>query len=222
MPHWVRNAAMLLGVLALIPLACAVRARSVRSNVPRLHVIQDMDNQGRYKSQMANALFADGRAMRPPVDGTVARGQLRTDRHLYAGIVGQDYANNFPVPVTGSLVDRGRERYQIFCSPCHGLAGYGDGMVALRADELQQGTWVPPSSFHEAPAHGRSVGHLFNTITHGIRNMPAYGSQVGVEDRWAIVAYVVALQRSQHAALDDLPPAERAKLEQDPQRTRRR
>ncbi len=96
------------------------------------------------------------------------------------------------------------------------LAGDGDGMVSRRAEALQQGSWVPPTSFHEEPALTRPVGHLFNTITRGIRNMPAYGSQIDPEDRWAIVAYVRALQRSQHARLEDVPAEPREALEQGP------
>jgi mono/diheme cytochrome c family protein len=93
----------------------------------------------------------------------------------------------------------------IYCSPCHGLAGYGDGMVAKRAEELQEGTWTPPSSMHSDLIRVRPAGQLFNTITNGIRNMPAYGQQISVEDRWAIVAYVRALQRSQAATVEDVP-----------------
>ena len=118
-------------------------------------------------------MFADGRAMRPPVDGTVARGQLRDDPRFELGIDGADYARAIPVPVTAELLQRGRERFDVFCSPCHGLAGYGDGMVSLRAIERQQGAWVPPLSFHEQTVLSRPPGHVFNTITNGIRNMPA-------------------------------------------------
>ena len=116
------------------------------------------------------------------------------------------------MPATSSLLERGQERYEIFCAPCHGLAGYGDGMVAKTADGLQEGTWTPPSSFHTDLVRERPVGHLFNTVTHGIRNMPAHGPQIPVEDRWAVVAYVKALQRSQHATVDDVPEAERVGL----------
>jgi mono/diheme cytochrome c family protein len=116
------------------------------------------------------------------------------------------------MPVDRDLLERGRQRYDVFCSPCHGLAGFGDGMVARRADELQEGTWTPPTSFHSDLIRQRPDGHLYNTITNGIRNMPGYGSQIPVEDRWAVVAYVRALQRSQNATVDDVPPAIRAQL----------
>jgi mono/diheme cytochrome c family protein len=96
--------------------------------------------------------------------------------------------------VTESLVRRGQNRFDIFCAPCHGLDGYGDGPVAKRADALQEGTWVPPSSYHTDLVRQRPVGFIFNTITHGIRNMPAYGPQIPVADRWAIVSYVRELR----------------------------
>ena len=126
-------------------------------------------------------------------------------------MVGEEWIEAIPVPVTLQLMERGRDRFDIFCSPCHGLAGGGDGMTAKRAEELQEGTWTPPASFHTELIRGRPVGHLFNTISNGIRNMPAYGPQIPVTDRWAIVAYVRALQRSQWASVDDVPPELRAR-----------
>jgi mono/diheme cytochrome c family protein len=171
-----------------------------------------MDNQGRYKAQQLNTWFADTRAMRLPVAGTVARGELRADDHYYRGIQDDDYASEFPMQLTASLLARGRQRYDIHCAPCHGMAGYGDGIVARRADRLEQGTWVAPASLHVEPAYSRPVGHLYNTITNGIRSMPGYASQIPVEDRWAIVSYLKALQRSQRADLEDVPPDERQSL----------
>lgn len=205
MRRFIWMTAALLLTTSLLPLACIARARLVGSPLPRVHVVPDMDNQGRFKAQQGNPLFADGRAMRPAVDGTVARGELAEDERYHRGLAAGEFVQELPVAMTGPLLLRGQERYGIFCSPCHGLAGYGDGMVALRADELQQGTWVPPVSLHEEPATTRPAGHLFNTISNGIRSMPAYGTQVPVEDRWAIVAYIRALQRSQRAALADVP-----------------
>ena len=150
--------------------------------------------------------------MRLPVDGTVARGQLREDDHFERGTIGDAYATTFPVSLDAPLLDRGQERYDVYCAPCHGLSGHGDGIVARRAERLQQGTWVPPASLHVEPAYSRPVGHLYNSIANGIRTMPAYGSQIPVEDRWAIVAYIKALQRSQRAGLEDVPPDERQSL----------
>jgi len=213
MPRAVLVTWWIAGSLALLPWACVARARATRTSTPRLHLIQDMDNQGRFKSQQSNPFFSDRRAMRPPVEGTAARELARTDERFERGAVGNEPVAELPVPISISLLERGRERYGIFCSPCHGLAGYGDGTVSRRADRLQEGTWVPPASLHEEPAASRSAGQLFQTITRGIRSMPAYGPEIPVEDRWAIVAYVRALQRSQHAAIRDVPADRRGGLE---------
>lgn len=208
MPRWIPLALLVLAVAALVPFACIARARAVRSPQPRIHLVSDMDDQPSYHAQEGNPLFADGRAMRRPVEGTIARGELvRFDDPYWRGVAGDDYTAQFPVDVSERLVARGRERFDVFCAPCHGLAGYGDGPVARRADALAQGTWVPPASLHEEPALTRRVGHLYNTITSGIRSMPAYGPQIPVEDRWAVVAYVRALQRSQRSPLGELPVA---------------
>lgn len=203
---------LITGSLALIPPVLIARARAVQSARPRLNPVPDMDNQPRFKAQQANPLFADRRAMRRPVPGTVARGDLGRDEHYAEGLVASQPATTFPVPVTAALLRRGQERYEIFCAPCHGLSGYGDGPVARRAEELGEGTWVPPPSFHQDLVRQRTHGELFQIITHGIRKMPAYGSQIPVEDRWAIVAYLRALQRSQHARLEDVPPELRQTL----------
>lgn len=214
MPKWINPLLIMLAALSLVPFALVARSRAMRTDQPRLHLVGDMDNQARFKSQQANAWFADGRAMRPPVEGTVARGALRLDEAYWRGTSGGAYVDRFPAPValTRETIERGRARFDIYCAPCHGLSGYGDGVVARRADRLQQGTWIPPASLHVEPALSRPEGHLFNTITNGIRSMPAYGAQIPLEDRWAIVAYVRALQRSQHARLDDVPPEWRSRL----------
>ena len=205
MPRWLLYGAVLLAVLALIPLALIARARVTTSDVPRIQLIQDMGRQPKFKTQWANPMFADGRAMRPEVPGTVPHGELHADSAFWAGRTAGGWVTAFPVAVTEALVRRGQERYDIFCSPCHGLSGYGDGPVAKRADALQEGTWTPPSSYHTELVRQRPVGYIFNTISHGIRNMPAYGPQIPPADRWAIVAYVRALQRSQDATIGDVP-----------------
>ncbi len=206
--------------LAMIPPALIAWARAVNSPRTRIHLIADMDNQPKFRAQHANALFADGRAMRPPIWGTVARGQLNEDDHYYRGISNGQWAATFPpqVALTMDLLQRGRERFNIYCQPCHGLAGYGDGMVNKRAMELMNlgvngTTWVQPKSIHEQQIREQPVGQYFNTITNGVRNMPAYGPQIPVADRWAIVAYVRALQRSQNARPDDALPAQRVQLQ---------
>ncbi len=215
-PRWLVYSVAVLIVLSWVPIALIMRARNVTSPKPRIHIIQDMDNQAKFKPQQRNPMFADRRGMRPPVSGTVARGQLGLDDALDRGLRdGSDltsWVEAIPVPITMQTVRRGQERFDIFCSPCHGLAGYGNGMVSRRAEELQEGTWTPPSSLHTDLIRSRPVGQLYNTITNGIRNMPAYGSQISVADRWAIVVYVRALQRSQGATVDDVPAELRASL----------
>ena len=201
-----------LGILSLLPFALIARARTARTSQPRIHVFPDMDNQDRFKSQQVNRLFADTRAMRPPVEGTVARGQLQEDDHLYRGIEDGEWAAGFPMKVDSEIMERGRERFDIYCSPCHGLAGYGDGVVARRADSLREGTWVQPSSLHTELVLSRPPGHVFNTITNGIRNMPPYGFRISAEDRWAVTAYVNALQLSQNAGIEDVPEQQRANV----------
>jgi mono/diheme cytochrome c family protein len=187
-----------------------------------------MDFQPKFKAQTPSTLFADGRSMRPRVRGTVARGQLNEDSRVHLGIASsdeqpttnpgatgkgseeadvaeRDWVTDIPLPVTSELMDRGRERFDIHCAVCHGKAGQGNGLASLRALELEQGTWVPPTSIHAEHVREQPLGQLFNVITNGVRKMPAYGHQIPPEDRWAIVLYLRALQRSQHASIDDVP-----------------
>jgi mono/diheme cytochrome c family protein len=179
-----------------------------------------MDNQNRLNPQAASPMFEevpiflDGRAMRPEVAGTVARGELRESDHYDRGLVGEAWAAAFPPQVTVDLglLARGRERFEIYCTPCHGQAGYGDGVVHQRAmlllntPVISNGTsWVPPKSLHDADIRDQPVGQVFNTVSNGIRNMAGYAAQIPVADRWAIVAYVEALQRSQFARPGDVP-----------------
>jgi mono/diheme cytochrome c family protein len=203
---------LLMTCLALLPFACIFEARNKLSKLPRVHLIQGMDNQGRYKSQQVNPLFADSREARPPVPGTIARGGLPSEEAIRRGVRDGRWVETFPLPPTGASLARGHERFDIYCSPCHGLAGYGDGIVAIRADRLQEGTWVPPTSLHDPTVLARPVGHIYNTITNGIRTMPSYGAQIGESDRWAIVSYVRALQLSQRAPAAVLTAEERGRL----------
>ena len=205
-PLWVHMTFLTVTVLAATPAFLIARARYNRSPEPRVHPIPDMDNQPNYRPQAVNTAFADGRAMRLPVAGTVARGELRGDDHLYRGRVGDQWATTYPtqVAVDMRLMERGRQRYGIYCAPCHGLSGYGDGMVALRADQAgaRKHGWTDPASLHktgEGSPTEQTVGQLFNTITHGKNTMSGYAAQIPVHDRWAIVAYVRALQESQNA-----------------------
>lgn len=214
MPKWIVPLIVILSTLALLPAALIFFARSTNSPVPRISIIPDMDTQQKFKTQTYNNLFADHRASRLPVAGTVAYGETLLDSHFYRGIVNGDWAVSMPMPVTEPMMQRGQQRFAIYCAPCHGLDGSGNGPVAVRAEQLAEGTWVPPLNFNNAAVVARPVGHLFNTVTNGIRNMPAYGAQIPPDDRWAIVAYVKALQRSQHGTLRDVTPEERQLLEQ--------
>jgi mono/diheme cytochrome c family protein len=164
-----------------------------------------MHDQPKYVPLRESTFFADSRSARPLVEGTVARGQLREDELTYTGKVNGQEATVFPAPVTAQTMARGRERFDIYCSPCHGSTGQGDGMVVLRG-------YRRPPSFHQDRLRGAPVGHFFDVITNGFGAMPDYASQVRAEDRWAIVAYVRALQLSEHATLADVPQSERDRI----------
>ena len=166
---------------------------------------QDMHDQPKYRPLAASDFFADGMSARSAVEGTVARGRLTADEHLYQGKVGKDLATTFPSPVTKADVERGRQRYNIYCTPCHSMVGDGEGMV------VQRGFRHPPS-FHIDRLRDASVGHFFDVITNGFGAMPSYASRIQVKDRWAIIAYVRALQISQNTKVEDLTPDERSKL----------
>ncbi len=188
--------------LSLVPLALIARARVATSAQPRIHLVPDMDNQPQVQAP-GSATRCSPTAARcgRRCDGTVARGELRRRRTIYRGIAGDGWVDDVPGAGDDGACSRGgRERFDIFCAPCHGLAGAGDGMVAQRADAAAGGHLDAAVLAPHRPGPRRGpTGHLFNTITNGIRNMPAYGPQIPVEDRWAIVAYVRALQRSQNA-----------------------
>jgi mono/diheme cytochrome c family protein len=167
---------------------------------------QDMHDQPRYDPLGESTFFADGRSARAPVEGTVARGQLRGDPLLYTGKIDGANATMFPFPVDERVMARGRERYDIYCSPCHARTGRGDGMV------VQRGYREPPT-LHSDRLRNEPPGHFFDVITSGFGAMPDYAAQIRPEDRWAIVAYVRALQLSGHAALEDVPAAQRGALQ---------
>ncbi|HEX6738748.1 MAG TPA: cytochrome c [Vicinamibacteria bacterium] len=164
-----------------------------------------MHDQPKYKPLARSQFFADGRAARPLPQGTVARGQLREDELLFTGKVGGAFGEKLPVAVDLALLQRGRERYGIYCTPCHGATGDGDGMVVQRG-------YRKPSSFHVDRLRNERAGYFFDVMTNGFGAMPDYAAQVSVNDRWAIVAYLRALQLSQHATLEDVPADQRAGL----------
>lgn len=269
LPSGFAVAGLVLFALALVPPVLVMRHRSVAWTTPEYHLVPDMDFQPKFKSQQRNVFFADQRANRPQVPGTVSRGQLEGGDDYYLGVQGgqalaslqdpqandappadaaggggraggqpaqggenaandrgvgtgsaqppvqpgggtatpqpagmnenQNWVDEIPIPVDGKLMARGRERFEIYCAPCHGFGGYGDGLVNQRALALKEPTWVPVPSLHTVQTRNRPDGYIYRAITEGVRKMPAYGSQILPDDRWAIVLYVRALQRSQGA-----------------------
>jgi mono/diheme cytochrome c family protein len=167
---------------------------------------QDMHDQPKYIPLRQSAFFSDARSARPLVEGTVARGHLHDDDLLYTGRMNGTDATVFPFPVDARVMARGRERFNIYCSPCHGRTGQGDGMV------VQRGYRRPPT-FHQDRLRTAPVGHFFDVMTNGFGAMPDYAVQIAATDRWAIVAYIRALQLSEHATLADVPPADRSRVQ---------
>jgi len=167
---------------------------------------QAMYDQQKYEPLEASPFFADGLSARQPVAGTIARGQLRIDTHLFAGKVDGQPAAALPVPLTRELLERGRERYDIFCSPCHDRTGQGNGMI------VQRGFKRPPS-LHDPRLREAPVGYFYDVITNGFGAMYSYASRIPVEDRWAVSAYVRTLQISQNVGLDQLPEEDQRRLQ---------
>src|SRR5215467_13602850 len=191
-----RNKPSLLAVLAL----CSLGAAGCGDGANTLR--QDMANQPRQNPLSPASIFADGRSERPILENTVARGSVADD----ALVVPKD-SNAFPLPLTAELLQRGQQRYTIYCTPCHGIQGDGLGMVAMR------GMKHPPT-FHQDRLRNVPVGYIYDVITNGFGAMYGYSAQIPPRDRWAIVAYVRALQLSRNAKVADLPAELREKLNQ--------
>lgn len=211
-PRGLKIAAVAAVTLSILPFAVAYQMRNTTSDRPRIHLVSDMDWQPKYKPQSASPLFEDGRAMRPQVSGTVAWGELNEDERFHLGRDGEAWVADIPIEIDDELMLRGRERYDVYCSSCHGHDGSGDGIVARRALELKQTTWVPPTSIHAEHVEAQPAGQLYATIANGIRTMPGYATQIEPRDRWAIVLYLRALQRSRDTSADDVPFEIREKL----------
>ena len=230
LPLWFHGVAAIATCLTFIPLAVAFKGRFATSEKPRYHVWPDMDWQRKRKTQTEWEMFPDGRAMRLPVEGTIAQGELRDDFELYFGVdqdssvpdrVSYDAGSmgpgaegrpawlaGFPTAmvVDEALLERGQQRYNIYCAVCHGQQGNGLGSVALRAKalEAQKWGWVDPKSLVADNAKSYSNGELFHIVSQGVSTMKGYGSQIVPRDRWAIVAYVRALQKTQGIDRRDL------------------
>lgn len=165
-----------------------------------IHPNMNMDQQERFEPQEQNNFFADGRAMRQPVEGTIARGNLKHDKALYQGInEDSSFVDEIPVDVTKSFLYRGKDRYEVYCTPCHGNTGDGNGIVMVN-----RYGFVPAPSFHIERLQNVTDGYIYSAIANGIRNMPSYSHQIPVKDRWAIVSYVRALQRSQNVPEEEI------------------
>jgi mono/diheme cytochrome c family protein len=247
-------------LLALVPGAIVMRMRAARSDQPRWQVFFDMDFQPKKKPQQTTTLFADKRVQRPPVPGTIARGELELADPYYlgydpdktaalqateatrmvafnvqdgaaavapapaanqapaaapAGAAGEpNYAwlTEAPIEATEELFALGKKKFETNCAVCHGYAGYGDGLVSQRATNLAQGYWLQPTSMHEERIQKQTVGRIYYTVTNGKGKMAGYASSLTPRERWAVVLYVRALQRSQNASIEDVPEPKRAEL----------
>ena len=239
LPKWLSMTGVLLAILLLLPPIMIFRAKGMVNRQPRLHFNPDMDWQDKFKSQTVGPitddesnpyLFADMRAMRQPVVGTVSYGNLDTDSQFFQGLKPDakpvpgkdnvaDYATEFPadLDINEALLARGKQRFEIYCSVCHGYAGQGDGLVNQRAMALNQSgkaSWTTAKSLHDPVIKDlkqNPVGRLFNTISYGRGTMGPYKDQITAEDRWAIVAYIKALQETGLPAYPD--PDELTKAE---------
>jgi len=190
----------LFNIISLLVLAVLLGAcRGQPSDKPPIQLQQNMYWQQKFKAFEPNEFFEDGRAMRLPVEGTIPRGHLRNDTQKYEG-VNEDgsFVNRIPIPVDRALLERGQRMYNITCTPCHGLDGFGNGIVIGRG-------YVPPPSFHEERILDMPDGEIYSAIYNGANSMPSFRRLVkNANDRWAIVAYIRALQVSQSATEDDL------------------
>ena len=166
----------------------------------------DMQNQPYQRPLVESDFYADKRAARPLVEGTVSRGNERADTYFYTGKIGSDDGNFMPYPVTAEVMHRGQQRFNIYCAPCHGETGDGNGMI------VQRGFKRPPS-YHNDRLRKAPIGYFFDVMTNGFGAMPDYAAQIKAEDRWAITAYVRALQLSEHATIADVPPADRSRVQ---------
>lgn len=219
-------ALFILGCCAVLALA---GLRGSKSALPPIEIFRDMDHQPKAQPQHAMAFFADGRSARKPVDGTIPLGYTLPGRYLQAGAknatiepsgfanlndylhtgrVGDAYGDGMPVEVNAKLLDRGQERYDINCAICHGLLGDSNGVVKQIAN------WAVIANLQDDRIRQQPDGQIFNTITHGKNTMGAYGPNIAIEDRWAIVAYIRALHKSQRSVLADLPVEQQKQLQQ--------
>jgi hypothetical protein len=170
---------------------------------------RDMQMQPRYDPMASSDFFGDGRSARPQIEGTVAHGYLRLNQALYTGKVNDQLIDYFPFEITRADLERGQQRFNVYCSPCHGLSGDGQGMI------LRRGFRQPPS-YHIERLIQAPVGHFFDVITNGYGAMTSYGSRVPPDDRWRIAAYIRTLQLSQRSTINDVPADQKDTLDKAP------
>jgi mono/diheme cytochrome c family protein len=182
---------------------------------------QDMHDQPKYIPLRGSNFFADGRGSRMPVANTVARGNLRADDYYYTGKINGLAANQLPERLLkedfksmAELLQRGQERYQVYCTPCHSRVGDGNGMIPQRAGNTGATSAFRPPSYHEDRLKKMPLGHFYDVMTNGFGVMLNYSAQIPPRDRWAIAAYIRALQLSQDAKITDVPEAERGKIQE--------
>jgi len=216
-PWWMVTGFVLVVIATWLPLYGIYRIRTSYSTSPKIHYIQDMDMQPSYRPQETHTMFADGRATRPPVAGTVARGHLALDDHFFRGFKtinsGEggpeiEFMDGLPegVAFTDELLLRGKDRYTIYCALCHGDDGLGNGIIHQRGLALKEASWVQPTNLMTQEIRDRKDGQIFQAISDGVRNMPSYNSQINAADRWAIVAFLRDLQESSPVAPPSAPP----------------
>ncbi|HLX85843.1 MAG TPA: cytochrome c [Terriglobales bacterium] len=188
----------------------SVRSRNLRKVLPGVVALialtagcrLDMHLQPYYRTMAKSDFFADNRSARLPVDGTVARGDLHEDTYFYTGKIGSNPGDFMPFPVTKEVLERGRERFDIYCAPCHGRVGDGDGFIPSRG-------YKRPPSFHIDRLRKIPIGYFFDVDTNGFGVMPDYSAQIAPRDRWCIAAYIRALQLSQNASAGDVPAGQK-------------
>ena len=201
-------------ILAVLLVGC----RGRQSDAPPIHPNLNMDFQEKFQPQGYNPLFENKAVMRPPSPGTVARGHLRDSSGFYQGRTDDgDYVERVPIRVNRAVLERGQDRYDIYCAPCHGRTGAGNGII-MRGNY----GYTPAPSYHQDglrrapnPSARQTDGYLYDVIANGVRNMPGYAQQIPVRDRWAIVTYIRALQRSQHAEPENLPESVVARIQEE-------
>jgi len=221
LPSNLKGKLIVAACLLFVPPAMVYNSYGKTTTKTRVHLVPDMDMQPRFRAQGASAFFADGRMSRLPVEGTVAQGELNLDTAWHQGKDGADYVQKIPSVVDEAMLDRGRQRFGIYCAPCHGHDGLGQGTVHKRASLLtDQGhaQWVPPTDLSAKRILEQPAGMIYETIGQGRNNMPGYAVQIPVKDRWAIVAYTQALGLAQSTAgpseeeLNAMTPAMRGEI----------